>query len=68
MMRIVVRDGCKYCDEAISLIESKGDNYEVLNLSTQEEVKLYRFLGHTTVPHIVGVGGYTDLVKYYHGD
>lgn len=65
MIKIVSRDDCPYCEKAIQLLESKGETYEVLKLTTQEQVNLYRFLGFKTVPHVVGIGGYTELVKYY---
>ncbi len=65
MMKIVSRDGCPYCDKAIDLMQEKGDEYEVFKLTTQDQINLYRFLGHKTVPYIVGVGGYNDLVEYY---
>lgn len=64
-MKIVSRDGCPYCDKAIELMQEKGDEFEVFELINNDHIQVYKFLGHKTVPHIVGIGGYNDLVEYY---
>lgn len=63
-MKIVSREDCPWCDKAIDLMKEKGDEFEVFELANSD-IQLYKFLGHKTVPHIVGIGGYTDLVRYY---
>lgn len=64
-MKIITADGCGYCDKAKDLMTAKGDSFEEFKLDSQSAIDLYRFMGHKTVPLIIGIGGYTELVKYY---
>lgn len=65
MMKIVSRDDCPFCEKAIELMRNNYENFEVMYLTDQSQIDLFKFMGHLTVPYIVGIGGYNDLVKHY---
>lgn len=69
MQKIVIysRDGCVYCDMAVSLAKSKNMEMVVLKLDRDYEVEDFtaRFPYAKTVPQIIlngeHIGGYQDL-------
>lgn len=69
MDRILIysRDGCVYCDMAISLARSKNMEMSVLKLGADYSVEEFqaKFIYAKTVPQIIlngeHIGGYQDL-------
>jgi glutaredoxin len=63
-------DGCKWCDEAVKLLENKGQNFKKIVGYGVPEVQAYldkKLPGHETWPKIFRgdkfIGGYGDLEK-----
>lgn len=65
MFTIVTKTGCPYCDKAKRLINDNGGEFREVVVTSHEMNDLYKALGYKTYPHIVGIGGYDDLVKFY---
>jgi glutaredoxin 3 len=68
-VEIYVKMGCPYCIRAVRLLDSKGVDYEVVNVDFGGEKKkqmVQRANGRTTVPQIFidgsHVGGCDDLM------
>lgn len=69
MDRILIysRDGCVYCDMAVSLARSKNMEISVLKLGIDYSVEEFqaKFIYANTVPQIIlngeHIGGYQDL-------
>jgi len=65
------QNGCKWCDKAKELLNSKGFEWEEINISANAIAKA-EFIkeGFTKVPQIFDyknelIGGYTELEKYF---
>jgi glutaredoxin 3 len=68
-VEIYVKMGCPYCIRAVRLLDSKGVDYEVVNVDFGGEKKaqmVQRANGRTTVPQIFiagrHIGGCDDLM------
>lgn len=69
MYTVLGKDGCKFCDMTIELLESKGLEYEYIQIDKEgNEAYLneLKVLGLKTVPQIKDennklVGGYQEL-------
>lgn len=69
MYTVLGKDGCKFCDMAIELLESKGLEYEYIQIDKEgNEAYLneLKSLGLKTVPQIKDegnklIGGYQEL-------
>lgn len=66
-IKIIKKNPCPYCDRAKSFLDSKGLNYEVVDLTDKPEELLAwkQKTGWSTVPIIFInddlIGGYSDL-------
>ncbi|PIE82146.1 MAG: glutaredoxin 3 [Cardiobacteriales bacterium] len=67
-VELYIKPTCPYCQRAISLLDSKGAHYTLINLLQQPQKRdemIERANGRTTVPQIfIGethVGGFDDL-------
>lgn len=64
---IYTTDWCGYCSAALSLLKSKGVQYEQIDVEGDAKARrwLVEATGRTTVPQIFidgeAVGGYTDI-------
>lgn len=66
---IYSRPHCTFCDQAKSLIESKGHTYQevIIGENITKEEFLEMFPGQRTVPVVIldgqNIGGYTELTE-----
>lgn len=64
------RDNCPYCVKAKELLDSRGLQYEYIDVSENQDAREFiKSIGCTTVPQVfydddVYIGGYTELVKW----
>ena len=61
---------CPFCIEAEALLNSKGVEFEIINLSGRHTAQqLFKAYGNTTVPLILKngevIGGCQDLVEHF---
>jgi glutaredoxin len=66
MYTIIVKEGCVWCDKAVSLLDEKFECYEYFDLKFHRWlILLMKESGNTTVPLIfdegVLIGGYKEL-------
>ena len=58
---------CPYCVKAKALMDSKGIQYEVIDIADRSTaIKLFKALGFTSVPVVIApngkiIGGYNEL-------
>jgi len=73
MIEIFGRNGCSYCDRAISLAEKLDVDFTYKKLDTDftREQLFEQFPGAKTFPQIridgEAIGGYTEFLHYSHG-
>lgn len=66
-VKLIKKNPCPFCDRAVALLEEKGADLEIVDLSDkpQELMKLKQETGWMTVPIIFIdnnlIGGYDDL-------
>jgi glutaredoxin 3 len=66
-VKIYTGDFCGYCTMAKRLLQSRGIEFEEINVSHQDELRIWliQTTGQRTVPQIFigdqSVGGYTDI-------
>lgn len=70
MFTVYSKDNCPWCVKAFALLDSKGEDYVVNKLVTDEEKHAFVALGYKQVPQIfyngeLIPGGYTGLVLWY---
>lgn len=72
MYKIIVRSKpeCPYCVKAKTLLDSKGIEYELIDIADRSTaISLFKALSFTSVPIVVTpdgkvIGGYTELETY----
>lgn len=72
MYKIIVRSKpeCPYCVKAKALLDSKGIEYEVIDIADRSTaINLFKALGFTHVPVVIApngkvIGGYNELETY----
>lgn len=68
------RPGCGYCDKAVDLLSSRGEDFKYINIYDEPAAKAWIVSqGHTLVPQIYyekdneqhHIGGFVDLVTFF---
>ena len=66
MITVYTKDNCPFCDMAKALLESRGVEYETINVSEQSEARDFLIEnGHRSVPQIFR--GTTHIPGGYQG-
>ena len=66
MIYVYGREGCKFCEDAVDILEETGLDYVYIDIMEKgTALELMRMRGHTTVPQIyngdIHIGGFTDM-------
>lgn len=69
MFYIVTQPNCPFCDKAKALLEDKGHDPKLYDLSEELFFRMiFKEMGIKTVPQVwedgIYIGGYTELVDY----
>jgi glutaredoxin len=65
---MISRDGCGYCEKALSFFNLLSVPVNIEKVVTEEEQHRFKREGHRTFPRIFKngklIGGYEELIKY----
>lgn len=70
MFKVYSKENCRFCSEAKSLLQVRGEDFEVVDSFDVEQMKKETY--HYTYPFIfkdnVFLGGFTELRKLLNGE